>query len=111
MTASEQVGQRRLPFGTADSPQGADAGAEADRSAPATVAVPKPKVTNGEALPAMTMEEVAREFNLREAFERVASNDGAPGPDGRSVAEVERHLDVILPKLRSNASKTGGCSG
>ena len=39
MTGSEQAGQRRLPFGTADSPQGADAGAEADRSAAATVAV------------------------------------------------------------------------
>ena len=99
VTGSEQVGQRRLPFGTADSPQGAVAGAEVDRSAAATVAVPKPKVTRRSAPPAMTMEEVARDANLMEAFRRVASNDGAPGPDRQSVAEVRAHLGTILPRL------------
>ena len=47
----------------------------------------------------MTMEEVANEQTLREAFSRVKSNDGAPGPDGQSVQEVAKHLSDILPKL------------
>jgi group II intron reverse transcriptase/maturase len=47
----------------------------------------------------MTMEEVAREENLMEAFRRVASNDGAPGPDRQTVEEVGRHLDRIVPAL------------
>lgn len=47
----------------------------------------------------MTMEEVANERTLREAFGQVKSNDGAPGPDGQSVQEVAKHLPEILPKL------------
>jgi group II intron reverse transcriptase/maturase len=47
----------------------------------------------------MTMEEVASQENLRRAFEKVASNDGAPGPDRQSVDEVRSHLDVVLPML------------
>jgi RNA-directed DNA polymerase len=51
-------------------------------------------------LPAMTIEEVASEENLRIAFQQVASNKGAPGPDRLSVEEVREHLDEILPTLR-----------
>jgi RNA-directed DNA polymerase len=47
----------------------------------------------------MTMEEVASQDNLRRAFERVASNKGAPGPDRQSVDEVREHLDAVLPEL------------
>jgi group II intron reverse transcriptase/maturase len=47
----------------------------------------------------MTMEEVANEANLVRAFEQVASNDGAPGPDRQTVAEVRAHLDAVLPAL------------
>ncbi len=47
----------------------------------------------------MTMEEVASERNLRTAFQRVASNKGAPGPDGQNVVEVREHLDSILLAL------------
>jgi retron-type reverse transcriptase len=49
----------------------------------------------------MTMEEVARGFNLREAFRQVASNHGAPGPDGMTIEEVREHLDEILSRLQS----------
>jgi group II intron reverse transcriptase/maturase len=48
----------------------------------------------------MTMEEVASEGNLRRAFEKVASNDGAPGPDRQSVKEVAKHLERLLPALK-----------
>jgi group II intron reverse transcriptase/maturase len=47
----------------------------------------------------MTMEEVASVGNLRRAFERVESNDGAPGPDRQSVREVREHLEQLLPAL------------
>lgn len=46
---------------------------------------------------AATMESVAG--RLRDAFARVASNRGAPGPDGKSVDEVRKHLDELLPEL------------
>jgi RNA-directed DNA polymerase len=51
-------------------------------------------------LPAMTMEAVANDGNLICAFEEVAQNRGAPGPDGRSIDEVRRHLGELLPALR-----------
>lgn len=47
----------------------------------------------------MTMEEIAREENLMEAFEKVASNDGAPGPDRQTIDEVRKHLTGIVPAL------------
>jgi group II intron reverse transcriptase/maturase len=65
----------------------------------ATRAVPKSKKAEGRILPAMTMEEVADEENLRQAFARVASNAGAPGPDGQTIDEVREHLVELLPKL------------
>lgn len=48
----------------------------------------------------MTMTEVANEENLRRAFDQVASNDGAPGPDKQSVEEVRERLDAILRVLK-----------
>jgi len=48
----------------------------------------------------MTMEEVASDENLRSAFQAVASNHGAPGPDRQSVEEVREHLDDVLAIVR-----------
>lgn len=98
-TASQQARQLGLFRETADSPQGADGGADADPSVPAPLAVPKSRNTKGDALPAMTMEEVASEGNLMEAFRQVASNKGAPGPDRQSIDEVGKRLDEVLPQL------------
>ena len=47
----------------------------------------------------VTLEEVAREGNLREAFRRVKANQGAPGPDRQTIAMVEDHLEELLAKL------------
>ena len=47
----------------------------------------------------MTMEEVADDENLRCAFEEVARNKGAAGPDGQAIEEVRTHLDKLLPEL------------
>jgi group II intron reverse transcriptase/maturase len=37
--------------------------------------------------------------NLEEAFENVASNRGAPGPDRQTIVEVREHLDELLAEL------------
>lgn len=99
-TARQQAGQLGFFLETADSPKGADGGAAAGRPDAATRAVPKSRKAKGRFLPAMTMEEVASDENLRRAFAQVASNDGAPGPDRQTVEEVKKHLDEILAMLR-----------
>jgi group II intron reverse transcriptase/maturase len=48
----------------------------------------------------MTMEEVAKDGNLRRAFERVAENQGAPGPDRQTIGEVRKQLDDVLRGLK-----------
>jgi hypothetical protein len=100
-TASEVTGQLRLFSETADSPRGAVPGTGRDRSRnPDQYAVPKSEsACSPYSSAVMTMEEVASEGNLRRAFERVESNDGAPGPDRQNVREVREHLGRILPSL------------
>jgi group II intron reverse transcriptase/maturase len=49
----------------------------------------------------MTMEEVADTTNLRTAFDKVASNKGAPGPDRQTIDVVRAHLDGLLPALNT----------
>jgi len=100
-TASEQVDQLVLFCETADSPQGADGDADVGRPTSVSRAVPKPRSMKQTGLPAMTMEEVASEENLRMAFQQVASNKGAPGPDRQSVVEVREHLDDLLAMLQA----------
>jgi group II intron reverse transcriptase/maturase len=53
----------------------------------------------------MTMEEVASEENLRKAFQAVASNKGAPGPDRQGIDEVREHLGEILAVLHRELLK------
>lgn len=98
-TARKEARQLELRFETADSPKGADGGRDRGQPRPRTRAVQKSKSTTGRAQPAMTMEEVARVENLREAFWKVASNDGAPGPDRQTIEEVEDHLEEIVLEL------------
>ncbi len=99
-TASEQVWQLELFVESADSPRGADGDAGTGRSVSASCEVPLSRDREGQAMPAMVMEEVASAENLREAFKKVASNKGAPGPDGRSIEWVREHLSKILPHLQ-----------
>lgn len=99
MTASKQVSQLGLFFDAADSPQGDVARADRDVSRPARCAVRRSKKTKGMSPPAMTMEEVAAQENLREAFRQVESNKGAPGPDGQSIKEVKKRLGEIISLL------------
>jgi RNA-directed DNA polymerase len=48
----------------------------------------------------VTMEQVAKEANLLEAFRRVEENRGAPGPDGRTTQDVRRELPGTLRRLQ-----------
>jgi group II intron reverse transcriptase/maturase len=98
-TASKQTRQLGLFSETADSPKGDDGDAVVGLPTSATYAVPKSENTRREVTSAMTMENVALHENLKNAFRRVASNDGAPGPDRQSIDEVAKHLDELLPAL------------
>lgn len=93
---NEQAGQLGLRFETAENPSGVVG--DMDRRARSSVshAAPKSKHKKGPALSA-TMEEVAG--RLSGAFNKVASNHGAPGPDGKSIEVVREHLDELLPEL------------
>jgi group II intron reverse transcriptase/maturase len=46
------------------------------------------------------MEEVADDGNLRCAFEEVARNKGAAGPDGQAIDQVREQLDEVLPRIK-----------
>jgi RNA-directed DNA polymerase len=92
--------QLALPMATADNP-GASPGAvhrtAPDPSGAARVTAPKAKAKRDKVGPA-TMEEVAR--RLETAFEKVAANKGAAGPDGLGIDEVRDALPVLLARLR-----------
>lgn len=99
-TASWKVSQLDLFSETADSPKGDTGEADGGQPPPATCELPKSEDTERSgSLPTMKMEEVAHLENLRRAFERVESNDGAPGPDRQAIAEVRERLGVLLPAL------------
>jgi len=97
---NQEVRQLELCFGTAENPEakskGAPGQARRPRSRPARREAPEPKPNQRRAAPA-TMEEVVS--HLREAFQNVASNGGAPGPDRQSIAELREHLEELLPRL------------
>ena len=61
-------------------------------------AAPKSKSRDGK-VTSVTMEEVVE--HLETAFQNVASNKGAPGPDRQSIEDVREHMAEILPALKS----------
>ena len=93
---------RQLPlfFTTAENPRprrGADGGRKPDLSGAGSRKVPKVKNTCRRAGSARMEEVVER---LEEAFQKVAANKGAPGPDRQTIEHVRKHLSVLLPHLR-----------
>jgi RNA-directed DNA polymerase len=99
VTVNKQTGQLALFGETAASPQGSRSKVGVDPSTRKSKRVPKSPDGTGTSLPPITMEAVADEQNLKAAFTRVASNRGAPGPDGESIEEVRKHLEVRLKHL------------
>lgn len=97
---NQQTGQLSLPLRTAECPaKGAVGSADSTKRASAGCAVPKPRVKHAPS-PSATMEEVAGRLN--EAFQMVASNKGAPGPDKQSIEQVRKNLAVLLPDLAAS---------
>lgn len=96
----QQSRQLGLRFGTAEeSPRGdADAGAVRPQSRSATEAEPKPKSKERKVV-AATMEEVCK--RLEYAFQNVAANKGAPGPDRQSVGQVRAHWPAMRRELEA----------
>ena len=92
--------QLMLAFATAENPRsvrGAASEYGLERSRSETHEVPKAKVKLGRAGSARMEEVVER---LSQAFDKVAANKGAPGPDGQSIEQVRERLPELLPKLR-----------
>lgn len=94
--------QLELPFVTADDsrrrrrgPRGARSVDLSTLSAPK---VPKTKVKRETTGPA-TVEAVVE--CLIKAFDKVAANRGAPGPDRRTIADVREHLGEVLTVVRT----------
>jgi group II intron reverse transcriptase/maturase len=95
---NEQPRQLGLRFETAEeyAKAEADGARVTHRRVSRAHAEPKSSRREEEVL-AATMESVTG--RLRIAFAAVASNRGAPGPDGKSIEEVRAHLEELLPKL------------
>lgn len=99
MTVDEQTEQLGLRFETAEErPRSgrSDGGGDTSLIVPPPSAVPKSKRKEEKALSA-TMEEVCK--RLLVAFQNVASNKGAAGPDRQSIEDVRVHLSTLLPAL------------
>ena len=102
----ERTWQPNLPFPTAEgSPRivgNVADGTDEDLSSPAPLATPKGE-SRARKCASATMEEIVE--RLRAAFDKVASNKGAPGPDRQSIDEVRVHLDMLLPRLTTELLK------
>ncbi len=98
---NEQAYQLGLPLETAEFPaaKAVEAAREddVDRSTPTTRAVPKSR-SKKEKDASATMEGVAE--RLENAFAKVASNKGAPGPDRQSIKEVEANLSEVIREVQ-----------
>jgi group II intron reverse transcriptase/maturase len=98
----EEDMQLKLFLVTADNSQTtceAQGGEGMDRSMSKKPRVPKARNKPRRASPA-TVEEVVE--RLEAAFDKVAANKGAPGPDRQTIEKVQRHLPELLAKLRSS---------
>jgi group II intron reverse transcriptase/maturase len=95
----EEAHQPELPFATAEVPRKrAGAKNRGDRS-PREPA-PRPKASDKQGMDvSATMEQVVD--RLEGAFDKVAANRGAPGPDRQTVAWVRKHLAEIVPIVQT----------
>ena len=95
----ETAVQLCLPIATAENPRGATRRRTRDRLGVIRAGAPKAIDKTGTAAPA-TMEEVAK--RLTDALLKVASNKGAPGPDGQTIEMLLAQWMIVLPKLSAD---------
>jgi group II intron reverse transcriptase/maturase len=95
----ETAVQLGLPIATAENPKGATRRRTWDRLGEIRAGAPKAIGKEEMAAPA-TIEEVAK--RLTSALLKVASNKGAPGPDGQTIEALLEQWPVLLPKLEAD---------
>jgi group II intron reverse transcriptase/maturase len=95
----ETAVQLSLPIATAENPKGATRRKTRDRFGAIRAGAPKAIGNAGTAAPA-TMEEVAK--RLTDALLKVASNKGAPGPDGQTIEALLEQWPVVAPRLQAD---------
>ena len=95
----ETAVQLCLAIATAENPKGATRRRTRDRLGEIRAGAPKVIDKTGTAAPA-TMEEVA--YRLTGALLKVASNKGAPGPDGQTIEMLLEQWPVVLPGLQAD---------
>ena len=95
----ETAVQLCLPIATAENPRGATRRRSRDRLGEIRAGAPKAIGKTGTAASA-TMEEVA--YRLTDALLKVASNEGAPGPDGQTIEVLCEQWPVVLPRLQAD---------
>jgi len=98
----ETAVQLCLPIATAENPKGAARRRTrpgSDRLGAIRAGAPKAIDKTGTATSA-TMEEVG--YRLTDAFVKVASNKGAPGPDGQTIETLVDQWSIVLPRLQAD---------
>jgi RNA-directed DNA polymerase len=95
----ETAVQLCLPIATAQNPRGATRRTTRDRLGAVRAGAPK-AIGNTETAAPATMEEVA--YRLTDALLKVASNKGAPGPDGQTIEALCEQWPVVLPRLQAD---------
>ena len=95
---NEQAIQLALPFETVEESAEAEPIAKMDHQPRWSESCVEPKSEDKYEYAELVTMESATSF-LAMAFQKVASNKGAAGPDGRSIEEVRKHLPKLLPKL------------
>ncbi|HYB29907.1 MAG TPA: hypothetical protein VEF89_25085 [Solirubrobacteraceae bacterium] len=95
----ETAVQLGLPIATAENPKGLPAGGPGTglgRSGRER----RRRIGNAEIAAPATMEEVAK--RLTSALLKVASNKGAPGPDGQTIEALCEQWPSVLPRLQAD---------
>ena len=95
----ETAVQLGLPIATAENPRGATRRRSRDRLGEIRAGAPK-AIVNAETPAPATMEEVV--YRLTSALLKVASNKGAPGPDGQTIEALVEQWPVVLPELQAD---------
>jgi RNA-directed DNA polymerase len=95
----ETTVQLCLPIATAGGPKGSTRRRVPDRSGARRAGVPE-AIANAEVDTSVTMEGVVS--RLTSALLKVASNKGAPGPDGRTIEALCEQWLVVLPRLQAD---------
>ena len=95
----QTAAQLCLPIATAENPRGATRRTTRDRLGVVLAGAPE-AIGNAETAAPATMEEVAK--RLTSALVKVASNKGAPGPDGQTIEALVERWPVVLPRLQAD---------